>query len=136
MRGRKPSAISSGSSPVVEVPRAPASLGKDGKAAWRSAARIMTERGTLTEGDLPTLEAYCMAVATARETARELNGKLTFVAPNGLIKKHPAVSIQDAAIKSVRQLACELGLTPISRSRAAMRDEAPDDAEEDPLGLD
>src|SRR3954454_2269838 len=99
-RGRKPGTILGGTSSVIEVPRAPSSLSKDGKAAWRVAARIMTERGTLTEGDFPTLEAYCMAVATVRETARELNGNLTYAAPNGLLKKPPAVSIQDAAIKS------------------------------------
>jgi P27 family predicted phage terminase small subunit len=134
MRGRKPSTIVAGSSPVSDVPRVPAWLSKEGKAAWRPAARIMTERGTLTEGDLPTLEAYCEAVALVRQTTRELAGKLTYETPGGLIKKHPAVSILDAAIKSVRQLAAELGLTPIARSRAAIRDEAPDEAEDD-LGL-
>jgi P27 family predicted phage terminase small subunit len=136
MRGRKPSEIVPGSSPVRDVPRVPVWLSKEAKTTWRSAARIMTERGTLTEGDLPTLEAYCEAVALVRQTTRQLAGTLTYETAGGLIKKHPAVSILDAAIKSVRQLAAELGLTPIARSRAAITSARGDLEEADDLGLD
>ena len=49
-------------------------------------------------------------------------------------RKHPAVAIENDASTQARLLAAELGLTPVSRSRPAMRDDQPDDDADD-LGL-
>jgi P27 family predicted phage terminase small subunit len=124
MRGRKPDGIVSGTATLFEVPRPPAWLAKDAKAEWRRVAPILTERKTLTEADLGCLEAYCIAIGLMRTAQREIDahGSLTMGS-----RKHPAVAIQSDAMTQARQLAAELGLTPVSRSRPAIRD---DDAED------
>lgn len=133
MRGRRPTTIRPGTSPVERVPPAPAWLPKDGKAEWKRVAPILvTERRTLTVADLPTLGAYCAAVAQVQEASRILEREgLTFATEQGP-RKHPAVSIRNDAMTQMRQLGGELGLTPVSRSRPAMRD---DDAAEDASDL-
>lgn len=42
--------------------------------------------------------------------------------------------MQDKAMQTAKQLAAEMGLTPISRSRPAIRDMF-DDSEDDPLDV-
>lgn len=77
-----------------------------------------------TEADLGTLEAYCVAIGLMRPAQREIDA-------HGLTmdsRKHPAVATQCDALTQARQLAAELGLTPVSRSRPALRK---DDASED-----
>lgn len=124
MRGRKPAGICAGSSPVEKVPAAPAWLSKAGKAEWNRVCPILVnERRTLTVADLPTLESYCAAVGQVQEASRILEKEgLTFTGPTGP-KKHPAASLRHDAMTQVRQLGSELGLTPVSRSRPAMRDD-------------
>ncbi len=122
-RGRKPSSIAPGSSPVVDVPRPPAWLSRDAKAEWRKVAPILVERNVLTEGDLGALAAYCDAVG-------QLVAANAIIAAEGMVvagKKHPLITTTVAARNQIRQLAAELGLTPISRSRPAVRDDAQSD---------
>ena len=45
------------------------------------------------------------------------------------------IRVQDKAMASARQMAAELGLTPVSRSRPAIRDDGDDDDSPNPLGL-
>ena len=124
MRGRKPAAIVAGSSPVNSVPKAPAWLSADARKEWKRTAQIMVERKTLTEGDLAALEAFCVAVATVRECQRALAADGMFVTnAKGDVKRHPAAGTMDAASKTLRLYASELGLTPVSRSRPAIRDD-------------
>jgi P27 family predicted phage terminase small subunit len=130
MRGRKPDTIVAGSKPVLDVPKAPAWLSKDGKAEWRRAAGILVERDVLTEGDLPTLESYCAATGTVRDAQRQINRDGLMVAG----KRHPLFGVQNAAMTTQRLCASELGLTPVSRSRPTLRDQIDDDDVSD-LGL-
>ena len=123
MRGRKPDAIVGASRTVDAVPRAPAWLARDAKAEWKRVAPILTERRTLTEADLGCLEAYCAAIGLMRAAQRQIDAEgLTMGS-----RKHPAVAIQSDAMTQARQLAAELGLTPVSRSRPAIRDDDHDD---------
>lgn len=131
MRGRKPSTIVSGSNPVTEVPRPPSYMSKDAKAEWRKIAPILiTERKTLTEADLATLENYCLATGTMRQAQRILNLEGLVTAAG---KRHPAFGIMNAAQTTQRLCAAELGLTPVSRSRPAVRSEGNDD--ENPFSI-
>lgn len=125
MRGRKPSEIAAGSSPVVDVPRPPTWLSKDAKAEWRKVAPILVERDVLTEGDLGALAAYCDAVGQLVAASRQ-------IAVDGMVvggKKHPLITTTVAARNQIRQLAAELGLTPISRSRPAVREDVEPDTD-------
>lgn len=128
MRGRKPAAIVSGTSPVTLVPNPPAWLSKDAKAEWRRVAPILvTERRTLTTADLATLENYAIAVGVMREASRQLTREGLVVAG----KRHPAYGILHSAQTDARLCAAELGLTPVSRSRPAIRED--NDNDDSPL---
>lgn len=121
-RGRKPASLIAGTSPVSDVPKAPAWLSKDAKAEWRRVAPILVERNVLTEADLGTLESYCVATARVRELERIIaRDGLIVVTPQGP-KRHPAIGAQNASITSAKQLGAELGLTPVSRSRPVMKE--------------
>lgn len=124
MRGRKPSTIVNGSNPVTEVPNPPTYMSKDAKAEWRRVAPILIrERKTLTEADLATLENYCLATGTMRQAQRILNVEGLVTAQG---KRHPAFGIMNAAQTTQRLCAAELGLTPVSRSRPAVRSDGND----------
>ncbi len=125
MKGRKPSSIVAGTCPVIEVPRPPTWLSKDGKAEWRRIMPHLVERKTLTETDLAMVEAFCVAAGRVREIERQIQA-------SGMLD--PAiVRMQDKAMQSMRQIAAEIGLTPVSRSRPSIRD---DDAAGDVSPLD
>lgn len=131
MRGRKPSSIVCGSSPVTVVPKPPAEMSKEAKAEWKRVAPILVlERKTLTIADLATLESYCASTGVVRQAQRILNleGLVTL---DG--KRHPAFGIMNAAQTTQRLCAAELGLTPVSRSRPAVRSEGNHD--ENPFGI-
>ncbi len=106
----------------------PAFLAKDAKAEWRRVTPILIEeRKTLTVADLATLASYCVAVGTVAESSRTVAREgMTYMSKTGP-KKHPAVAIRNDAMTQARLLAGELGLTPVARSRAAVRDD--DDAD-------
>lgn len=117
MRGRKPDVIAEGDITDPDLPP-PEWLSEDAAAEWRRVFPLLVGRRRISESDLGSLENYCDAQGVVREMARRLsadgrileNGK-------GEFKKHPAVQIQAEAVNRARQLAAELGLTPVSRSR-------------------
>jgi len=126
MRGRKPETIVPGAS-LAAVPRAPAWLSRFAKAEWRRVVPDLVERRLITAADLGTVENFCAAQARVREIELEMRkgGKVDPV----------LVRAADRAMQTARQIAGELGLTPVSRSRAVIRSaEAESDA--DDLGLD
>ncbi|MEO4040361.1 phage terminase small subunit P27 family [Hoeflea sp. CAU 1731] len=125
MKGAKPQ-LRTDRAALASVPRPPAWLAKDAKAEWRRTMPLLVERRILTDADLGTLESYCTAVARIREAERTIaNEGSTYMSTSGP-KRHPAVTIQDAAMKTARLCAAELGLTPVSRSRPTIRDDEDD----------
>ncbi|KAB0679527.1 phage terminase small subunit P27 family [Aureimonas leprariae] len=134
MKGRKPDQISAGSHVLTHVPKPPAWLSKDAKAEWKRVAPVLVERGVLTTADLATLEGYATAIGRVREAEATIRREgATYIAASGP-KRHPAVTTQDAALKTARLFAAELGLTPYARSRTGMQAPALDD-EPNPLDL-
>lgn len=120
MRGRKPASIAAGTSPLLDVPRPPIWLSKDAKAEWRRIMPDLVDRRTLTTPDMGMVEAYCVSIGRIREIEHEIRA-------GGSIDLK-LFRAQDAATKTARQIAAEIGLTPVSRSRPAVRDDAtPDD---------
>lgn len=89
----------------------------------------LVDRRILTVADLGGLENYCVAIGTIREMERVLQREgYTYVTDKGMIKRHPAGVILSDAMTRARLLAAELGLTPVSRSRPAIRDDEDDDS--------
>lgn len=125
-RGVKPSTIVPGTSRLERVPSAPADLGKDAKAEWKRVAPILVnERDVLTVADLGVLKTYCIHYGVVQLAQRDLD-RLGLVLDNG--KRNPAYGmLKESSLLQLRA-AGELGLTPYSRSRAAMvgdRDDEP-----------
>ena len=124
MRGRKPQlAIIRDAIPATMVP--PAWLSKHAKAEWRRVMPELANRRILTNADLGSLESYCIAIGRIRELEKLLRA--------GIDPK--LFRMQDQAIKTARQLAAELGLTPVSRSRPAVRDNDQNDDDDNPLNV-
>ncbi len=133
MKGRKPDKIVSGN--MQTVPNPPAWLSRLGKQEWRKVAPILVERKHLTEADLGTLAAYADAAGQLAEATRLVNRDGMVVQTDKGPRKHPAISIQQNARNQVRQLAAELGLTPVSRSRPSVRADNQDDDDDNPLNV-
>ena len=126
MRGIKPRLVVDNSA-VSKVPSVPACLSKDAKAEWRRVVPILVDRRILTTADLGSLENYCLAIGTVREMERQLQRDGHVIDVQGTLKRHPGIGIQSDAMTRARLLATELGLTPVSRSRPAVRGESPGD---------
>ena len=125
MRGTKPHLVVDNSA-VVRAPATPPCLSKDAKAEWRRIMPALVKRKILTTADLGSVEHYCIATGRVREIERQIQAAAGEIDPK-------LFRMQDKAMQTARQLAAELGLTPVSRSRPAMRDESDDD---DLAGLD
>lgn len=69
-----------------------------------------------------------MAIGQVRAMERHLQAHGHVIDVDGAMKRNPAVGIQSDAMTRSRLLAAELGLTPVSRSRPAMRDDGDDDS--------
>jgi P27 family predicted phage terminase small subunit len=122
MKGRKPQLAAEAG--ALEVVRPPAWLSKHAKAEWRRVMPELAKRRILTTADLGSLESYCITMGRVRELEKLLHA--------GIDPK--LFRMQDKAMVTARQLAAELGLTPVSRSRPAVRDETTQD-DNDPLAV-
>ncbi|WP_249225609.1 phage terminase small subunit P27 family [Tardiphaga alba] len=112
---------------ITKVRPAPKWLSDDARSEWRRVLPILIGRKILTVGDLGSLENYCVAIGQVRETERVIQTEGMFYQGEHGPKRHPATAIQAEATTRARLLAAELGLTPVSRSRPAIRDD--DDAD-------
>lgn len=126
MRGVKPHLVVDNAA-VSKAPPVPTWLSKDAKAEWRRVVPILVERRILTTADLGSLENYCTAIGQVREMERQLQRDGHVIDTDKGLKRHPAVGIQSDAMTRARLLAAELGLTPVSRSRPALRGESAGD---------
>jgi P27 family predicted phage terminase small subunit len=127
MKGDKP-AIVTDKKAVSSVPKVPPWLSPDAKKEWRRVMPPLVDRRILTEADLGSLEHYCVACGRIREIERLIQAGGAAIDP-------ATFRMQDKAMTTARQLAAELGLTPVSRSRPAVRDDNSEDDDENPLNF-
>lgn len=125
MKGTKPS-MRQAEKPLPAV-EAPEWLAEDARREWDRVMPVLTERRILTDADLGGLENYCICIGRVRETEALIQAGQE---PEVMLK---LARLQDKAMASARQLAAELGLTPVSRSRPAIREDG--DNEPDPLDV-
>ena len=143
MRGSKPQLVIDNDA-VRKAPAAPPWLSAEAKKEWRRVLPILIKRKILTTADLGSLENYCVAIGQVREMEghlqrhghvveqfREKDGELFSLG----MKRNPAVGIQSDAMTRARLLAAELGLTPVSRSRPAVREDADDGDDVSPMDI-
>lgn len=127
MKGTKPQ-LRQSSAPVGILP-APAWMTAAARAEWGRVMPDLSERRILTTADLGTLESYCICAGRVRDLET-----LIQAGPDADLAMK-LMRLQDKAMASARQHAAELGLTPVSRSRPAIRDDADED-EKTPNPLD
>ena len=108
---------------------APDWLAEDARKEWDRVMPVLVERKILTDADLGGLENYCICIGRVRETEALIQAGQE---PEVMLK---LARLQDKAMASARQLAAELGLTPVSRSRPAIRDDGDQDDTTNPLEM-
>jgi len=115
MKGAKPNLIVINGT-VAQFPPAPAWLSDAAKQEWRRMQPFLEERRFLTDVDLSNLENYCVAQGRIRECEADI------ATVSDLNTKSKLWRMQNQAMATARQLAAELGLTPMARSRKVIRD--------------
>ena len=126
MRGTKPHLVIDNGA-IRKTERAPSFLSKEAKMEWRRIMPTLVKRRILTVADLGSVENYCIATGRVRQVERQIQATIGDIDP-------AMVRMQDKAIQTARQLAAELGLTPVSRSRPTVR-EGGDDGDLSDLDL-
>jgi P27 family predicted phage terminase small subunit len=126
MRGTKPILVIDNDA-IQRNRSAPAWLSPEAKTEWRRVFPVLRQRKILTVTDLGALENYCVSMGTVRQMERTLQDEGRVVVTEKGLKRHPATAIQAEAMTSARRAAAELGLTPVSRSRPAVRSDAESD---------
>ena len=126
MRGTKPHLRTDPM--AIDVPDAPEWLSESAAEEWDRVMPILTTRRILTDADLGSLENYAVAMGTVRDMKEHLHAHgYIIVDLTGAMKRNPAVCIQSDAMTHASLLAAERGLTPVSRSRPAIRDDEDED---------
>ncbi|WP_234680795.1 P27 family phage terminase small subunit [Bradyrhizobium monzae] len=85
----------------------------------------LAKRRILTIADLGSLESYCVAMGRVRQLEALLRTEIDL----------KLLRAQDKSMMTARQLAAELGLTPVSRSRPAVRENDNEGDDDNPLAL-
>ncbi|UWU89762.1 phage terminase small subunit P27 family [Bradyrhizobium sp. CB1015] len=124
MKGRKPQ-LAPDVNALDATTKAPTWLSKHAKAEWRRVMPELARRRILTVADLGSLESYCVAMGRVRQLETLLRTEIDL----------KLLRAQDKSMVTARQLAAELGLTPVSRSRPAVRDNDNEGDDENPLAL-
>jgi P27 family predicted phage terminase small subunit len=131
---------------VKAKPRAPAFLGKYGKAMYKTVTEALVPLGLLGARDLPGLELSCSAYNVARECLEavafevDANGKkrrrnLSVYLAGKTSQNIPELTNATKLLTAARGLLAEYGLTPASRSRIGAPIEQPYRPKDDMEGL-
>ena len=116
MRGRKPKlTVIDGGTVPGKCPSAPGWLTPQARAEWKRSAPQLYDRKLLSTDTMATLESYCVAVGIVRECEESMTRDGRLIESDTGPKPHPAFKMQSAAMREVRLLAAELGLTPHRR---------------------
>lgn len=127
MKGTKPQLREAAKG--IALSDAPAWLAEEARKEWDRVIPDLIERRILTDADLGGLENYCICIGRVREMEAQIQADPE---PDLMLK---LIRVQDKAMASARQLAAELGLTPVSRSRPAIREDGDQDDTANPLEL-
>lgn len=107
--------------------QAPAWLSVEARKEWDRVMPDLSQRKILTHADLGGLENYCISIGRVRDTEAMIQEGQE---PDMMLK---LIRVQDKAMATARQLASELGLTPVSRARPAIREDGDEDDSPSPL---
>lgn len=126
MKGTKPALRQDADALTGTLP-APVWLAEEARKEWDRVIPDLIERRILTDADLGGLENYCICIGRVRDMEAAIQAESE---PEMMLK---LIRVQDKAMASARQLAAELGLTPVSRSRPAIREDGDQDDTANPM---
>lgn len=108
------------------LPTAPAMLDDVGRREWRRVVRKLAAIGLVTTLDRSVLAVYCLAWATIADCQAKIKQFGSILkSPSGFPVLSPYVPQLNQAVKQLMAAAAELGMTPSSRSRIDIGDQAP-----------
>jgi P27 family predicted phage terminase small subunit len=104
--------------PKPGIPLCPKFLQGEARETYRKVAKKLARIGLLTEIDEMALAMLCQSWAEYLEASEKLRETGMLVkSPNGFPMMNPYLVIANAAVKKVRALLVEFGMSPSSRSR-------------------
>lgn len=145
MKGRKPKPIAvkrlqgnpgkrplnEGGTPKPPIPEStpyvPRHLNEHAKKEWRRVVKILMEIGLYTEVDRAALAMYCQAWGRwveAEEMLVETGGEILASEETGNFYQNPWYHVANKAWEQMRKVLAEFGLSPSSRSRLQVEQEA------------
>jgi P27 family predicted phage terminase small subunit len=123
----------------TKAPEMPPDLPELAQKEWKAIVPVLLRLGMLTEIHGKALAAYCFAYARWHQAEEEVSKRGILIEEtifdkdgnevSSKLKRNPAVSISNEALKIMKSYLTEFGLTPSSGSRLQI--EQPE--EEDPL---
>ncbi len=100
------------------VPEPPGWLDDEARAEWFRMVKLLGDMRLLSPADHAMLEAYCTIYSRWVQAEAQVRKSGTVVkAPNGYPMMNPYLIAANQALKELRKLSVEFGLTPSSRSR-------------------
>lgn len=116
-RGRK-AEITAIDGAISVAPRAPSWMPKHAKDEWSRIVPLLVMDRKLASHELQSVESYCLSVARIREAEEVIQREgMTYTAPDGTPRRHPATAILKEHQEAARRLLIELGGTPASRGK-------------------
>jgi len=104
--------------PKQTVPACPDFVQGEARKTWQKISKKLHRIGLLTEIDGMALAVLCQSWAEYLEASAKLRETGMLVkSPNGYPMMNPYLSISNQAVKKVRSLLAEFGMSPSSRSR-------------------
>ena len=112
--------------PSAGIPRCPKHLDDEARAEWFRTSKVLKNMGLLTLADRSALAAYCVAYSRWVEAERMVKkfGMVVKTPEKGFPMKSPWLSIAEQSLETMRKFMVEFGLTPSSRSRIRVPDNA------------
>lgn len=110
--------------PTVKAPSCPSYVQGEGRKEWRRVARLLVQLRVLTEADRSALAMYCMAYSRWVEAEAKIREEgMIVVSSNGYVRQNPYVLIAGEAMRQMRGLLSDFGMTPSSRAKVQVAEE-------------
>jgi P27 family predicted phage terminase small subunit len=101
----------------------PAWLDDDAKDAWRWYCPQLVRSGVITKADLHNLAVFCASYSRWRTAEQHVAAHgIVIVEASGSMKKNPACTVANEAIRQMIATGALLGLDPSNRSRLIGKD--------------
>ena len=135
--GKRPLNLADGVNPRVEIPSAPAHLGKEARKEWKRITPLLEELGLISGLDRAMLALYCQSVGRLTELETAFNAKVAVhvaegkdyaeavyqvshgLTPNGFAQQSVLFQLLRAHREEVNRYMAHFGLSPAARARVS-----------------